>query len=93
MAMSDVAVQAQRLAGIGWWYSVPVDPDRQLMIVVEDRGPRHVMITDPSLDEALTTVRLSESDAAVVAALLTGARFRLEARDAEGSRASRYAVA
>jgi hypothetical protein len=76
--MSDVVVQAQRLAGIGWRYSVPTDPEVRLMIVVEDRSPRHLMIVDPSLDASLTTVRLSEADAGVVAALLTGARFRLE---------------
>jgi hypothetical protein len=77
--MSDVVVQTQRLPGIGWRYSLPPDPEVQLMIVVEDRGPRHLVIVDPSLDASLTTVRLSEADAGVVAALLTGARFRLEA--------------
>ena len=73
--MGDVMVQAQRLPGIGWRYSLPTDPDRRLMIVVEDRGPRHLVIVDPSLDDALTTVRLSETDAGVVAALLAGVRF------------------
>lgn len=76
--MNDVVVEAHRLPGIGWRYSLPSDPEAQLMIVVEDRGPRHLMIVDPSLDASLTTVRLSEADADVVAALLTGARFRLE---------------
>jgi hypothetical protein len=91
--MSDVVVQAQCLPGIGWRYYVPADPDRQLMIVVEDRGPQHVVIVDPSRDASLTTVRVSETDAGIVAALLTGARFRLEVPDEAGSRAPEEAVA
>jgi K+/H+ antiporter YhaU regulatory subunit KhtT len=70
--MGDVMVQAQRLPGIGWRYSVPTTLNRQLMIVVEDRGPRHLVIVDPSLDASLMTMRLSETDAGVVAALLRG---------------------
>jgi K+/H+ antiporter YhaU regulatory subunit KhtT len=76
-------VQAQRLPGIGWRYSVPIAPDRQLMVVVEDRGPRHLVIVDPSLDASLTTVPLRETDAGVVAALLAGVRFHLEVPDEE----------
>ena len=45
------------------------------MVVVEDRGPRHLALLDPRLDEALTTVRLPAERASVLAALLTGARF------------------
>lgn len=91
--MSDVGVEAQRLPGIGWRYSLPTDPDGQLMIVVEDRGPQHLMIADPALDASLTTVRLTEPDAAIVAALLTGARFRLEVPDDAGGRAPGDAIA
>jgi hypothetical protein len=40
VVMSDVVVRAQRLPGIGWRYSLPTDPEIQLM-VVEDRGPLH----------------------------------------------------
>jgi K+/H+ antiporter YhaU regulatory subunit KhtT len=83
--MGDVMVQAQRLPGLGWRYSVPAPPGRQLMIVVEDRGPRHLVIVDRSLDAALTTVRLSETDAGVVAALLAGVRFHLEVPEGEPS--------
>jgi hypothetical protein len=36
--MTSVKVQAERLPGVGWQYSVPIDPGRQLMIIVEDRG-------------------------------------------------------
>lgn len=79
MVTRDVRVQAERLAGIGWRYTVPTDPDRQLMIIVEDAGPRHLAVADPSLDDPVTTLRLSETDAGVVAALLAGVRFHLEA--------------
>jgi K+/H+ antiporter YhaU regulatory subunit KhtT len=73
-----ISVEAQRLPGIGWRYSVPAGSDRQVTIAVEDGGTRHLAIVDPSADHALSTVRLSEKDAGVVAALLTGARFHLE---------------
>jgi hypothetical protein len=36
--MTSVKVQAERLPGVGWQYSVPIDPGKQLMIIVEDRG-------------------------------------------------------
>jgi hypothetical protein len=73
--MTDLPVQAQRLAGIGWRYTVPADGGRHVTVVVEDRGPRHLVLVDPRLDEALTTVRLPAERASVLAALLTGARF------------------
>lgn len=74
--MSELTVAAQRLPGIGWRYTVPAAQDRLLVIVVEDRGPRHLVIVDPAQDQPLTAVRLSGADATAVAALLTGARFR-----------------
>jgi K+/H+ antiporter YhaU regulatory subunit KhtT len=73
--MSDVTVQAHRLPGVGWQYTVPAEEHRQVVIVVEDRGPRHVVLVDPRQDSALITVRLGSACAAVVAALLAGARF------------------
>ena len=63
MRTADITVQAQRLPGVGWRYSVPADQGRQLMIVVEDRGARHLVVVDPSLDEPLMTVRLSDTNA------------------------------
>ncbi len=73
--MEELAVQAERLPGIGWRYTLPADDGRQLLVVVEDRGPRHLVFVDPRLDEPLTTVRLRAEHAPVLAALLTGARF------------------
>jgi len=84
--MTSVKVQAERLPGVGWQYSVPIDPGKQLMIIVEDRGPRHLVLTDPSLDAPLSTVRLSDTDANVVAALLTGTRFHIKMSEDESRR-------
>ncbi len=79
--MTDLQVRAQRLPGIGWRYSIPADRGRHVMVVVEDRGPRYLVLLDPRLDEALTTVRLPAEHASVLAALLTGARFALVPAD------------
>jgi K+/H+ antiporter YhaU regulatory subunit KhtT len=70
--MPDLVVQGQRLPGVGWRYDTPVGEDREqrLAVVVEDRGPRHIMVFDEQSDERLMSLRLSQSDAAGVAALL-----------------------
>ena len=73
--MTDVHVQARRLPSVGWRYAIPADRGRSVVVVVEDRGPRHLALLDPRLDEALTTVRLPAERASVLAALLTGARL------------------
>jgi hypothetical protein len=52
------------------------------VIVVEDRGPRHLILVDPRREEPLTTVRLPTEYASVLAALLTGAHFTLETPEA-----------
>jgi K+/H+ antiporter YhaU regulatory subunit KhtT len=75
--MTDLHVRALRLPGLGWRYTIPADRGRHVMVVVEDRGPRYLVLLDPHLDEALTTVRLPAGHASVLAALLTGARFTL----------------
>jgi K+/H+ antiporter YhaU regulatory subunit KhtT len=80
-AMVEVNVQAERLPAIGWRYTMRADHDRQLTVVTEDSGPVHLVLADPRLDERVTTVRLPTGHAAVLAALLTGARFRLESPD------------
>jgi K+/H+ antiporter YhaU regulatory subunit KhtT len=75
--MSDLMVQEQRLPGIGWRFETPVGEDQQqsLVIVVEDRGPRHMMVFDEHATEPLLSVRLPQNHAAGIAALLTGARL------------------
>ena len=81
--MAGIKVQAQRLPGIGWRYSLPADQGRELAIVVENRGPRHLALVDPSTDESLTTMRLSEAEASALAALLTGSRLNIQYQDKE----------
>lgn len=91
--MANVHVQAQRLPGIGWRYTVPANHGRQLLIVVEGTGDRHLVLVDPSLDNPLATVRLNATSSSVVAGLLAGARFHIgqpdesaaEGRDPDGS--------
>lgn len=75
----DVQVQAERLPGVGWRYTVPADAGRQVLVVAEDRGATHLVLVDPDLDEPLTTVRLAPQHAAVLAALMIRARFTIEA--------------
>jgi K+/H+ antiporter YhaU regulatory subunit KhtT len=79
--MTDVGVGALRLPGIGWRYTLSTDDGRQLLVVVEDRGPRHLVLVDGRLAEPVAAVRLDGDLAAVLAALLTGARFYLVADD------------
>ena len=79
--MTDLPVQTQRLPGIGWRYTIPAEQGLHLMVVAEDRGPRHLALVDPRRDRALATVRLPAGHASVLAALLTGARFTLVPAD------------
>ncbi|MFI7672232.1 hypothetical protein [Actinophytocola sp. NPDC049390] len=77
--MSDLVVRGQRLPGIGWRYDTPVEAaggrTRRLSVIVEDHGPRHIMMFDEQSDEQLMSVRLSQTEAAGIAALLAGARL------------------
>jgi hypothetical protein len=75
--MTEIHVQAQRLPGVGWRYTIPAHSGCHVTVVVEDRGPRHLLLVDPRVDDARTTVRLPAERASVLAALLTGARFTL----------------
>lgn len=86
--MANVHVRAQRLPGVGWQYTVPADRGKQLMIVVEGSGDRHLVLVDPSLDDPLETVRLTSTSSSVAGALLAGARFHIEhpSEQAAGSR-------
>ena len=79
--MTGLHVQTQRLPGVGWRYTIPADRGRHVVVVVEDRGPRHLALVDPRLDGALATLRLPAERASVLAALLTGARFTVMPSD------------
>lgn len=88
-AMTEVVVEGQRLPGIGWRYDIPVQDGRRLLLVVEDRGPRHIMLVDPRIEDQLTSARISEAQATAFAALLTGARFNVRTA---GAREEAYDV-
>lgn len=75
---ANVPVQAQRLPGVGWRYAVPADRGKQLLILVEDTGDRHLAFADTLFDDPLATVRLNAASSSVVAALIAGARFHVE---------------
>ena len=73
--MADVDIEGLRLPGVGWRYDLGLPRDTRLVVVVEDGGPRHVMITRAGQDDALVSVSLSSDQALALATLLTGARF------------------
>lgn len=95
--MADVDIEGLRLPGIGWRYDLGLPRDVRLVVVVEDGGPRHLMITRAGQDDALVSVSLTSDQALALATLLTGARFTVtEARQATrpvGWPAARHGVA
>lgn len=74
----SVRIQEQILPGIGHRYDVDVGGHRQLVVIVQASGERHIAITDRTADEPIATVTLTHDQAVAVAALLAGARFSIE---------------
>lgn len=81
----DVRIREQVLPGIGHRYDVDVGRDRQLVVVVQREGKRQVAIAERAADEPVAAVTLTHDQAVAVAALLTGARFSVEAVDERAS--------
>ncbi len=75
----DVRIREQNLPGIGHRYELPVDANRSLMVVVQRGGGRQIVISRPDAEEPVAVVTLTHEQAMAVAALLTGARFAIEA--------------
>lgn len=75
MAEVETQVTGVRLPGLGWRFDLYLSRAVRLVVVVEDRGLRHLMITRPGRDDAVASVSLRSDQALTVAALLTGARF------------------
>lgn len=73
--MSEVEVLGTRLPGVGWRYDLALPRQARLVVVVEDGGRRHLMITHTGADDALVGVALREDQALALATLLAGARF------------------
>ncbi len=75
----NVRIREQTLPGIGHRYELPVDANRSLIVVVRRGGGRQIVIGAPDADEPTAAVTLSHDQAMAVAAVLTGARFAIEA--------------
>jgi K+/H+ antiporter YhaU regulatory subunit KhtT len=76
--MTGIDVGATRLPGVGWRYDIPLARSMRLLVLVEDRGRRHVILADEhGSEESWLSVTMDEEQALAVAALLTGARLNL----------------
>lgn len=75
----EVRIREQSLPGIGHRYELPVDAKRSLIVVVQRGGGRQIVVGRPDADEPAAAVTLTHDQAMAVAALLTGARFAIEA--------------
>jgi hypothetical protein len=75
--MADLQVQAMRLPGDRLAIHLPADRERQVVVVADDAAPTHLVLVDSRLEEPLATVRLPTEHTAVLAGLLTRARFTI----------------
>ncbi len=75
----NIRIPEQRLAGVGHRYELPLDGDRSLIVIVQRRGGRQIVVGRPGADEPVVAVALTHDQAMAVAALLTGPRFAIEA--------------
>jgi K+/H+ antiporter YhaU regulatory subunit KhtT len=75
--MDEVTVSRQRLAGIGWRYDLALSHEARLVLIVEDGGRRHLMLTHDREDEPLVGVPLEHDQALALAALLTGVQLKM----------------
>ena len=75
----DVRIREQALPGVGHRYELLLERGRRLIVVVQRDGGREVAIGHGDTDEPVAVVSLSLDQAVATAALLTGARFSIEA--------------
>lgn len=73
----DIHISEESLPGIGRRYELQVDSDRDLGVIVEHRGARHIVVLGAGTDEPELAVRLSHEQAVALAALLIGARITM----------------
>jgi K+/H+ antiporter YhaU regulatory subunit KhtT len=82
--MTGIEVGATRLPGVGWRYDIPLARSMRLLVLVEDRGRRHVILADEhGSEESWLSVTMNEEQSLTVAALLTGAQLNLVHQDGE----------
>ena len=74
----DIRIREQRLPGIGHRYELLVDPNRSLIVVVQDGGRRQLGIVSGGSEAPDVVMSLTQAQAVALAALLTGARFSID---------------
>lgn len=83
--MTGIEVAATRLPGVGWRYDIPLARGMRLLVLVEDRGRRHLILADEGqgTEESWLSVPMTEEQSLAVAALLTGAQLTLVHRGSD----------
>ena len=73
----DIHISEEPLLGIGRRYELRLEADRNLSVIVQHDGARHIVVLRAGEDEAEFDVRLNLEQAVAVAALLMGARITM----------------
>lgn len=82
--MTGIEVGTTRLPGVGWRYDIPLAKGMRLLVLVEDRGRRHLILADEQQgEESWLSVPMTAEQSLAVAALLAGAQVTLVERDVE----------
>jgi K+/H+ antiporter YhaU regulatory subunit KhtT len=76
---TELRIHEQRLPGIGRRYEVVLDRDQRLVLVIQPDGRREIGLFTSGSDGPEAVASLSHDQALAVAALLTGARFTVDA--------------
>ena len=71
----DIHINEEPLPGIGRRYELRVEEDRNLSVIVQHDGARHIVVLREGADEPEPAVRLSLEQAVALAAILMGARI------------------
>jgi len=74
----DVHISEEPLPGIGRRYELQVEADRNLSVIVQHDGARHIVVLGAGADEPEFAVRLDLEQAVALAALLMGARITMD---------------
>lgn len=73
----DIHISEEPVPGIGRRYELRVEPDRNLSVIVQHDGERHIVVLRAGADEPEFAVRLDLEQAVALAALLMGARITM----------------
>jgi K+/H+ antiporter YhaU regulatory subunit KhtT len=82
--VTGIEVGATRLPGVGWRYDIPLARGMRLLVLLEDRGRRHLILADEhASEESWLSVPMTEQQSLAVAALLTGAQLNVVHRESD----------